>query len=893
MACAVFGAALAVGFTAARPLAPSRLHEEIEQLLSDLLGGDVQIGTLRLSLGWGIRLEGYDVVAWPSDDGPALHAERARAEIRPFSHLTGQRRLRSIALERPRLQVRRGPDGVFSPPPAERLLGREAEAAPPDELLQPLIAVESRLRHALETLVVADRFEILDGRIDFSDAHGTDRPELSLEAIRGSLTHSGFFDETGLQLAARLSDASGVRGSFEWDGRRRRDGSLRIAAAATNLQLGVLAPWLLGTHPDARLAANLSGAVVFDSPTPGHGRLELDLVAAGVESAPDLVTRGPLEAERVTLDGVAAISPGEVRLEDVQFTLDELGLVLDGALERPLVSAAHADLTLAVRDVTVRDLRYLVSWLPAVRRDEAERLLASIESGRLRLLRTAGNASLDRWQAFLAGRTAQLPAHFVVDAHLEDATLRVGEGDRMEDFSGRLWWTDDRVEIRDARALLNGKPLPQLDLSIDGVGHLFASNREARTMRDGAQPLVGLGTLWRATHREPGGSRQLDVRLELDHLEHPMFFWPVAQAEARVQSVEHGVSIAIERGRWAGVPVRGAATWLFEPEERVEAAFTAFPAPNEPLERNTSESWAAGRFEVGPIASDRWSQKRAGGVFRAHGGQVDVRELEIELSPKGRALASGQLDLSQPDAVPVDVAFEIEEGDLAQLGDSVGLPRDLASGTLSAQGSLSTLLRSDVSLSTSLDGTLAIDLRDGWIRQEIPAVAALALASAAVNPFAAREQPRFDRITTQLEIEAGYLRTASLTLDGPDVRAFASGNIAIAREPFDLDVEVVLYLFRPVDFVLEKIPLLNVLLLGPNDNLVAAHFTLSGPWAQPHASLVPHRSLTSGPGTMVFETMPALVRRGLQAIGSLMENEKEPAPEPALPPAGAAAPAES
>jgi hypothetical protein len=93
--------------------------------------------------------------------------------------------------------------------------------------------------------------------------------------------------------------------------------------------------------------------------------------------------------------------------------------------------------------------------------------------------------------------------------------------------------------------------------------------------------------------------------------------------------------------------------------------------------------------------------------------------------------------------------------------------------------------------------------------------------------------------------------------------------------------------------VLEKIPLLNVLLLGPNENLVAAHFTLHGPWADPRATLVPVRSLTRGPGTMVFEAMPALVRRGLQAIGSLITNERQPIPELAEPPASPAAPAAS
>jgi hypothetical protein len=44
---------------------------------------------------------------------------------------------------------------------------------------------------------------------------------------------------------------------------------------------------------------------------------------------------------------------------------------------------------------------------------------------------------------------------------------------------------------------------------------------------------------------------------------------------------------------------------------------------------------------------------------------------------------------------------------------------------------------------------------------------------------------------------------------------------------------------------------------------------------------------------MMFETMPALVRRGLQAIGSLITNEKRRAPELAEPPASPAAPAAS
>ena len=268
-----------------------------------------------------------------------------------------------------------------------------------------------------------------------------------------------------------------------------------------------------------------------------------------------------------------------------------------------------------------------------------------------------------------------------------------------------------------------------------------------------------------------------------------------------------------------------------------------------------------------------------------------MTDTEIQLAPHGTARATGHLDLSNVDHVPASVEFEIRDGDLAQLGAGFGLPPDLATGTLQAGGALAASLRAETSLAQELSGTLDLEASDGTIQQAIPAVVALALASASVNPFASRETARFDRLATQLEIASGQLRTRSLTLDGPDVRAFASGSIDIGDEPHPLDVEVVLYLFRPVDFVIDKIPLLNVLLLGPNDNLIAAHFNLTGPWDDPDATLVPHKSLTSGPGSVVFETVPALVLRGLRAIGSLVTGEEGPSNQAAeAPPAARLAP---
>ena len=160
---------------------------------------------------------------------------------------------------------------------------------------------------------------------------------------------------------------------------------------------------------------------------------------------------------------------------------------------------------------------------------------------------------------------------------------------------------------------------------------------------------------------------------------------------------------------------------------------------------------------------------------------------------------------------------------------------------------------------------------------------AVALASEVFNPFANQQQVRFDSVETLLEFVDGHMSTNSFSMDGPDVRAFAKGGVDIARPPHELDAEVALFLFRQVDRVIEKIPILSLLLLGTNENLIAAHFKLSGPWEDPDAELIPLRSLATGPGSIVFRGVPALVLRGIEAIDSLFSGgsvAEQDSPEP-------------
>jgi hypothetical protein len=167
---------------------------------------------------------------------------------------------------------------------------------------------------------------------------------------------------------------------------------------------------------------------------------------------------------------------------------------------------------------------------------------------------------------------------------------------------------------------------------------------------------------------------------------------------------------------------------------------------------------------------------------------------------------------------------------------------------------------------------------------------AVALAGDVLTPISKLERIRYDRMRALLELGHGRVAADALSVDGPDARAFARGGVTIGEKPHLLEVELVLFLFRNVDWVIDKIPIVNFLLLGPNRNLIAAHYQISGSWDEPSARLVPVQSFTRGPGTLVFERLPSIVELGLDALGGLVGRDRVAGPEPAARPEAEATP---
>jgi hypothetical protein len=892
-------AVTAVGLSISSHLWTDRLRLEAERRMSDLIGGPVLIGDIGATLGLGVTIEVRNLQVWPSAEGASLRVSRVVARVGLLSLLTGGLRASRMVLEGARLRVERGPDGVWRPATLALSAGGPPRTPQHDAMLRPVAALEGAARSLLAKPLLANALELRDAEIVFVDAGGEDGQReapaaLLLKGIHGRIRHRRLLGDAQLNLRARLFDASGERGGLAWEGSRTRGGAIRIAMAASSLDLAIAEPYLRALHPHLRIEGTASGTVALKSSEPGWDRLEIDLALEGLETQvppPSLGAFGPIQIARGNAAAALEIAPERVRLESLRIEGADLQLEAEGTVVRPLEPQSLVQLSSALREVDLAAARNLLAWLPQVGAERLAASLAPLSAGRLVTLSVRAAAPLTEWRELLAGRTLTLPMGFEGSADLADLVVRVGEESQLEGLRGRVAWSGDRIDVRGARADLDGKPLPELDLTLEGVSNLFAAGTRRRQSAPGAARLRGLRPLWEALRSGEGGGAQTAIELQIDSLEHPIFWWPIENLHAVIEPAEEGLHFVVSEGTWAGVPVRGDADWLFAPNEACHVRLTAsppppvaapVPSPGEDASSPPLQPWARGSFSAGAAHGRRWRQAQAFGQFTADDGAIDLFDVEVDLEPSGQLLAWSRLDLSQPDAVPFQLSLALSGGDVAALLEQLGLPPDAATGSVEISGSLQGSLRPEESPFAELWGEISVDATGGEIRSAIPPFAAIALASNAFNPFASRDAIRYSRVAAVFEFSDGVMRTDAFSLDGPDVRALASGEVEVAHPPNEIQGEVALFLFRQLDRALEKIPLLNLLLLGTDENLMAAYYELSGPWEEPRAKLIPLRTLATGPGSLVLQDLPKLVLKGVRWIlrPDRRREPKPPAPRP-------------
>ena len=942
-AIALFVAFAISGLLFASHLVPHQLRGLIERELSAALLSPVSIERVRVRLGRGIILQGENATTWlepprlaaqpheavdgtgrvsASEDeqdsrvldplgpsqglvAPGLYAGRIDASLDLIALLTGRFRVSRITLVDTVLRVTRDADGEIRPAPIATLLEPRSRgpAAEPlsgaEELLLPLSGIRAAVEFLLTKPFVAQVWELRNCTISLHDAYvdgsgtgasGRVSHVLSLNHLSGSLLHGRNRRGTRVSVRGRLFDANEREsGVLEWVGTRDEKGAIRTTFATTGLDLATLLPYARAGNPNASLEGALTGAVVHETVWSDRSRLDVDFVVRDLKTS--LVSMkasklGDLESDRADARFVLDITPENVQVLRAQIASGPLDLKAKGTVDRPLDESSVADLSISFHDVALAPLFERAGWLPEP--EEGRQGRDPIRAGRINTLTARGAAPVSVWLDFFAGQTPRLPSGFAVDGEVVDAELRVGDSDRLEDVDGHVTWSGDQLRVTGATGDLNGSPLPTMDLTVDGVSHLLATQSAQRMLRSGGQPLLGLGTFWGLFQSEEPRSSEMSTTLwlQIDTLEHPMFLWPIADLWATIEPTLGGVHIVTTKGTWAGARIYGDADWIFEPEERLSMRLTAQPADAdasydagrgaeagiEPEHR----TWASGRFTVGALDGESWQHESASGTFTAHEALLQFGDVEIMLEPTGRLIGSGSVDLGQHDSVAADLAFQLSDGDLGKVGLWLGLPEGAAVGQLDLSGRLRGALRPEAPLFSDVEGQITVVARAGTLKRGIPPIVSVALSSkAATNPFAKRERVRFDRVDTTFDFDAGVIRTDSFVLDGPDLRLFASGNVDIVRPPHEMDVEVAVFLFRQIDRAIGKIPLLNRLLLGDDESFQAAYYRLTGPWEDPGVKFYPMRTLASGPANLVLERVPRLLKRGLDAIGAALRGDGE------------------
>jgi hypothetical protein len=192
-------------------------------------------------------------------------------------------------------------------------------------------------------------------------------------------------------------------------------------------------------------------------------------------------------------------------------------------------------------------------------------------------------------------------------------------------------------------------------------------------------------------------------------------------------------------------------------------------------------------------------------------------------------------------------------------------------GTVDVSARLAGPLRPGVPLLATLEGDARITARDGELAIDLPILLAIAKTSTTFNPFGSANDIRFDRIDAELQIQGGRIATKqTINIESPDLRLAVSGSVDVRERPHRLEAVVGCFFFKPLDQLLGIMPFVSRILLGPDRSLFGTFFELTGSWESPQAGLIPLKTFALGPASFLLQDVPAFVKRGIEAIQSVL-----------------------
>lgn len=865
----VFAGAALTGFWLAARMAPERLRVEAERQLAEVLEGQVQLASLELArsseLPW-IWLEARGARAILENDVTLL-VGRVRARLDPLSLLLGRLGLSDLRLD----------DVVvlFPPRPDEH-----PERTRLAKIMRPIEVTGRFLREhpcGIPDLEVRGLTALVprDGMLD-----------VLLEAGDGSLHCAGLRRDRGAaSLTARVRHGDATFAARFGLRMGRDEASLAMAFDAAPLG------GLLGTIGiEVPLEGELRGNAKLVSPAEGADTLELSVSGRGV--------RGPLpkpgkdawlelELPAPRLTGKVAVDEHELRLHGLELTDGGIQLGASGALARPTHDRAAARLHVKLAGMALRDAARLLAQLPASRRATALRTLERVEDGRFTRLSADAKGSLEAVRGIFQRSPLDRAGVLRFRGGLADATLRINESDRLRSVDADLTFAGDRLDVAVARSVFQETALPRLALELTGIENLRSFDELDCRVPLPQPALPGVPKLqdWLTESRaEAGAEAPLDwqrLALTLDWVSHPALGCSLEQVQAELEPEAAGFSFGVSRGVWAGLPIQATGQYRRgAPGEEEAGALEVAAQLGPPFEAMSldppSSPWLSGRFELAASRMGRWHVDGATGRVRVEGTRLELPGTMLRLA--GTDLTGRlRLELGE-ERLPFEAQAQFAGLDLTSLWKAADLERGTLHGTLFGAGAISGQLQPGLNPLGDAKGLIAMHARDGTVNEKIPVMVAIALASDQFNPFGSRDELPYDAIDAVARVEDGKLVFELFQLHAPTLRMGASGAGGVV-DPYALEGVIGLFFFPGLDSMIDRVPILNRVILGRNNNLVGAYFSLTGRWGEPNARLIPIQTLAKGPAGFLTEGIPGFVMGGIRRIQSvLLPSEEAPLP---------------
>ena len=584
----------------------------------------------------------------------------------------------------------------------------------------------------------------------------------------------------------------------------------------------------------------------------GKGEIALGVRRQGIEGRaamtfsglelelPDLAPIVP-ENNRLTLD--AAYSGGELTLEFQRLELDDL--VLQGTVVYRGGPQGHFSANLEFEDFepVASPTRLQPLRLLGLRYETFMRMGERLGGGRIEDLSIRVDTPLDRLSDVLAFRDRIDPQELVVKLHAEDGIYTPNPGSApLEQISGNISIFGNTLEVRELRMMREGGDLPRIDLTVDGMHRLVRLPVEERRTPSGpGTPIPGLDAAVRAL-RAPEAPNRGETWLRFEDLElhYPSFVLPLRGASGLLRFPDNTLVLEKTVGIFGGAPAEVALVW--DPgAATIDAQITYLDHEVETRPIPPRE-WLSGRFETDEFYFDEWRITDLDGIVKVYGADVQTTELRGTLL-EGDASGSGALSLAEEEQAAFEFDLELVGGNATALEPHLGLPEGSLDGTLAGAGRLAGALREDRRFIDTADIELSLRLEDGSVGNLPPALVLARLPSLrGVRALLGRDLP-YDTIDTIVTINSGKLQLADFKLVGPELRILASGEVDLSTEEYYTDMVVAVLFLQTVDKLLGAIPIVRNIVLGPDKNLLATYFHISGPWGEPKATILAPRAI--------------------------------------------------